>query len=694
MSKYESYSKDQLEEHFSNFLIDSWSYSKVSCFARNEKDFERRYIYREPSRKSATTIAGSAYHGALAAYFENLRAGIETSLPELERIAFEYIDSRPAYEWKLMKTTPTMESAIKKATDTAVSALANFMKEKEVYSLSSVHGVELPTEQWLSINGVDIPLPCHAEIDLVGDTEDGRTVVIDHKLVGKYTDDEEVKITRGKQAVTYAASYEALTGVVVDEVWFVENKASANKDGSPQLRVFRMQMDPDSRRLYEAMLYEPLRRMCEAVSDPDYVYTMNDSDNLADRAELYTFWCKTLLAEADDFDIPDGKKELIKQRQRKIRDSSLAMLSPRIIKTFGRNAAAFIQYDLSFTNMDNSEKIEHILRSFGMVTKVEHVIDGYSSDTYLLEAAAGVKIGNITKYRLDLASALNVASVRIGKDLVVYDGKSYLSIEAGKKRTKDLLWDTSYLQGRRIPVGVDNYGNTIVWDLDNNSTPHMLVCGATGSGKSVCIRSTIEYAREAGITDIVVMDPKYEFTGLASEGVRVVNDISDIEGAMKSMVKDMQSRAVNGTKRFTLVIFDEFADAVQSARSGRQLDIREDVLVGFYSSGLPKTKNIVTGREKSLEENLKMLLQKGRSLGFRILAATQRASTEIITGDAKVNFPVQVCFRVPKALDSKVVLDEEGAESLQGHGDGLMRSPEYMDIVRFQGFYYKGNEAL
>ena len=89
-----------------------------------------------------------------------------------------------------------------------------------------------------------------------------------------------------------------------------------------------------------------------------------------------------------------------------------------------------------------------------------------------------------------------------------------------------------------------------------------------------------------------------------------------------------------------------------------------------------------------------MLLQKGRSLGFRILAATQRASTEIITGDAKVNFPVQVCFRVPKALDSKVVLDEEGAESLQGHGDGLMRSPEYMDIVRFQGFYYKGNEAL
>lgn len=88
-----------------------------------------------------------------------------------------------------------------------------------------------------------------------------------------------------------------------------------------------------------------------------------------------------------------------------------------------------------------------------------------------------------------------------------------------------------------------------------------------------------------------------------------------------------------------------------------------------------------------LEENLKMLLQKGRSLGYRIIAATQRASTKVITGDAKVNFPVQVCFRVPKAVDSKVVLDEEGAETLAGHGDGLMKSPDYLATVRFQGFY-------
>ena len=131
------------------------------------------------------------------------------------------------------------------------------------------------------------------------------------------------------------------------------------------------------------------------------------------------------------------------------------------------------------------------------------------------------------------------------------------------------------------------------------------------------------------------------------------------------------------------------ACTLNTRRSGKELDIREEVIVGEYKNGRPKKEWVVTGREKSLEENLKMLLQKGRSLGYRILAATQRASAKVITGDAKVNFPCLCCFRVPKALDSKVVIDEDGAQALAGGGDGLFKSPEYMDrLVRFQGFFY------
>ena len=673
MNQYGRFTKEQLEEHFSYYLMDSWSYSKVACFARNEKAFEKEYIYCERGRRSATSVAGNAYHKALECYFASF--GSEFPAPmliDLQEVAYKYIDEVPANDWKLQKTTPTVEKAKEEATKKVTAALQNFYAELPVYvdEIAEVLGIEERFEEWVVVNGVDIPLPCHAEIDLVVRLKDGRIVIIDHKMKLMYSDEKEVALVHGKQAVTYVVNYESKhEGETVDEVWFFENKISQNKDGSPQIRKHCLVMDKDSRRLYEALLYEPMRRMIEAVSNPDYIYTVNDSDNLTDKAELYEFWTRTLIADVDDFNVPEGKRSLIAQRQRKIKDSSLATIDPRVITSFRKNAASFITFDYSMTDMTKPEIIEHVLRTFGMLVKVAHEVSGFSSDTFLLECGAGVKITNIYKYRLDIASALNVPTVRLSNTLIQHEGKSYLAIEVNKKRTEDVLWHESFLKGKQIPIGLDNFRNTIVWDLDNHSTPHMLVCGATGSGKSVMLRSTIEYARAAGVDDIVIIDPKDEFWELAESGAaHVYTDIEEIEAVMAHEVEVMQGRAKQrGIKHpIRLVVVDEFADAIAQARSGKAL-----------------------GDDKSLEENIRILAQKGRSLGYRIICATQRASTKIITGDTKVNFPVQVCFRVPKAVDSTVVIDEEGAESLAGLGDGLMRSPEYLDTVRFQGFYYK-----
>lgn len=684
MNKYSKYTSDEVEELLSNYLVDSWSYSRVSLFARNEKAFEMEAIYMEKSKRSVTSIAGNAYHEALRLFFTNLQGGGETSVVDMESAAYGYLEEVGANEWRLSKTAPTVEQCVQVATTTSTALIRNFMGERDVYvaDLEEVLAVEEYLNEWLTVNGVDIPLPCHAVVDLVIRLKDGRTVIIDHKAKKTYTDEEEVVLVHGKQAITYVLAYEAATGTHVDEVWFIENKISDNKDGSAHLRRHVIVMDNDSRRLYEALLYEPLRRMVEAVSDPDYVYTINDNDNLSDRAELYRFWTRTLIAEADDFNVPEGKKEMIAQRQRKIRDASLSMINPQIITQFQKNAAAFIQYDLSTTNMTNSEKIEHVLRTFGKITKVAHALEGYSADTYLLEVAAGGKLSDIMKYKMDIAAALNVASVRMASVLVVYEGRSYFSIEAPKMRNRDLPYDSKYLDGYKIPIGIDNFGHTVVWDMNNHSTPHMLVCGATGSGKSVSLISTLHYAMEAGVKDIIIFDPKFEFVRYKSSDVQVYNKIEDIENKMLELVEDMEDRAETGRGGLTLVIFDEFADAVANAKSGAALNVYDTIPIG---NG--KMSRVCVDRLKSLEENLKILLQKGRSLGFRIIAATQRASVKVITGDAKVNFPVQVCFRVPKALDSKVVLDEEGAEALGGKGDGLMRSPEYLGIVRFQGFY-------
>ena len=690
INKYSLLNGDELENHFSNFLIDSWSYSAVATFARNEKEFERRYIYREPSRRSATTVAGTAYHAALQLYFESLRdTGVEATIAEMQEKAFEVIDNMKANDWKLGKKTPTVEKCVEAATKTANALISNFYKERSLYTsdIAEVIAVEVRTDQWLVVNGVDIPLPCHGQIDLVVRLKDGRIAIIDHKSKSAYTDDAELAYTGAKQAIVYALSWESANPGLppVDEVWYMENKHSTNKDGSPQLKKMVVVLDPDTRRLYEAILYEPLRRVMQATQDPDYLYTINDADPMADRSELYDFWARTIIADIDDFNIPESKKILIARRQRKMRDASTASISPKVITSFRKKAATFISYELR-DDMTPQEKIEHTLRSFGIMARVAHVLGAYSSTSYLLEIGAGVKIANIASHALDIANAIAVPSVRVLPTLSMHDGHSYLCVEAPHRSGETLMWDAKYLQGSRLPIGLDNFGETVVWDINNQSTPHMLICGATGSGKSVCIKSTIEYARLAGVSRIIVLDPKYEFVGNLP-GCEVISDITDIEKRMKELVDEMQERAKTGASGKTLIIFDEFADAVYSARSGKEPDIKEMVVVGQDRHGMPKKELKVVGRDKSLEENLKMLLQKGRSLGYRIVAATQRASTKVITGDAKVNFPVQVCFRVPKAVDSKVVLDEEGAETLAGRGDGLIKSPEYFGTVRFQGFY-------
>ncbi|MDE5659307.1 MAG: PD-(D/E)XK nuclease family protein [Muribaculaceae bacterium] len=690
VNKYSLLHGDALEEHFSQFLVDSWSYSGVATFARNEKEFERRYIYREPSRRSCTTVAGTAYHAALQRYFEELRdTGAELPITELQATAFKSIDEVRANDWKLGKRTPTVEACIETATKTANALIANFYRERSLFTdeIARVVSVEERFEVWLMVNGVDIPLPCRGQLDLVIETTDGRRIIIDHKSKTAFTDESELGFTGAKQSITYVVAWETIhPEMPIDEVWFVENKHSSNKDGSPQLRKTALIMDADTRRLYEAILYEPLRRMIQATSDPDHLYIINDADPMADRAELYDFWARTLIADIDDFNIPESKKRLIARRQKKIHDSSAAAISPKVITSFRRHAANFISYELR-EDMTPQEKIEHTLRAFNIQVRVAHVLGSYSSVSYLLEIGAGVKIANIASHALDIANAIDVPSVRILPTLTMHNGHSYLCIEAPHRSGDTLVWEPDYLADKRIPLGLDNFGNPVVWNLDNPSTPHMLICGATGSGKSVCIRSTIEYAKLAGVSRIIILDPKFEFVN-SIESCEVICDIADIESRLKELVEEMQQRARSGANSKTLIVFDEFADAVSSARSGRALDIIEEVEAGTYANGRPKFERRVAGREKSLEENLRMLLQKGRSLGYRIIAATQRASAKVITGDAKVNFPVQVCFRVPKSIDSKVVLDEEGAETLTGHGDGLIKSPEYLNTVRFQGFYY------
>lgn len=659
---------DQQEEVFSNYLIDSWSFSKVSQFARNEKAFERKYIYREKDKMSASSVAGSAYHYALQTFFEEYKekGKVELDVVDLQSLSYGYIDSVTESEWKLQKTTPTIEDCQAKANKIVTALCKFFFEEMNTYidEIDEILDVEVYMDEFVTVNGVDIPLPCHGVADLVFRNKKGKVVVLDHKSIDKiHTEKEDVIIKYGEQGMTYVKLVGEYRGSKVDEVWIAETKASKYKDTNlKQVVIHKIIIDENTSRLLEAQLYEPLKRMLEATSNPDYIYLLNKHDNFVDSREMNEFCMRTYIAEVDDFDIPENKKALVDKRLKKVRDASMASIDPKVIRTFQKEAASFITYNYNNKDMSNSEKIQHQLRSFGIPAQIEHKFDGYSSDTYLLKLPAGTKISRLYNHRLDVASALGVENVRMEQNLFVYQGASYFVVETSKKREKDLIFDESYQVDAKVPVGVTNFQETIFWDLRNHSTPHALVCGGTGSGKSVWLKSTIAYAPLCGVEEIVVFDPKYDPAFKELSGAEVINDASDIEAKMSALVAEMNADVKAGKEKLRLIVFDEFADAVSQSRARY-------------------------GKESMLEQNLQLLLQKGRSCGFRIVSATQRASTKIINGDAKVNFTVQICFKVQKEVDSKVVLDEGGAELLSGGGDGLFRSPEYPNMQRFQGFY-------
>ena len=361
--KYANMTDAEREEFNTGFLMDTLSVSKVNAFCRNQKAFERTYIYGEKFRKSASTVAGSAYHAALEHFFLEFREGKQESLPELERIAFAYIDQVPANNWKLQKTIPTIEECEIKACKLATQLLNNFYSEIDLYleQIDEILSVELYCKNFITLNGVDIPLEWRCMQDLVFRTHDGKIIVVDHKSKSAFSNEKEMKLSAGKQAIVNCLSYEAETDRHVDEVWFVENKYSKNKDKTQkQLQVFTFVMDKDSRALYEAILYEGVRGVIQAVSDPDYVYQINSDDNFVDKAELYDHWCKTMTLEVSDFQyIPDNKKPLIEKRLKKIRNSDIKNVDPVLIRRFKQSAAEFVQYNLSNTNMTEKEKIEH-----------------------------------------------------------------------------------------------------------------------------------------------------------------------------------------------------------------------------------------------------------------------------------------------------------------------------------------------
>ena len=379
-----------------------------------------------------------------------------------------------------------------------------------------------------------------------------------------------------------------------------------------------------------------------------------------------------------------------------------------------------------------AEQIEVKLRDFNIAGRVTQVHPGPVITLFEFEPAAGVKVGRIAALQDDLAMSLRASSIRI---IAPLPKRGTVGIEVPNKhravvRLRDCL-ESSGLKPQdsilSVPLGKDTYGESVTVDVA--SMPHLLMAGATGTGKSVSINAillSLLYRAHPAELGLILIDPKVLelsiYDGIPHLRVPVVTDARQAKAVLTWAVKEMERR-YRYMQRFGVRNVDGYNQLVSGdnppmfqpelfptppseekadggdATEGESKEPVES-LAPEQLRPLPKLLIVIdeladlmltVGRE--IEELITRLAQKARAAGIHLIVATQRPSVDVITGLIKANFPARLSFRVTSRIDSRTILDSMGAEKLLGKGDMLFMLPGAVPLKRIHGAYVSDQEV-
>jgi S-DNA-T family DNA segregation ATPase FtsK/SpoIIIE len=363
---------------------------------------------------------------------------------------------------------------------------------------------------------------------------------------------------------------------------------------------------------------------------------------------------------------------------------------------------------LSDAELDHlGEVLIRTLRTF----KVEGSIAGRTTGPVVTQfevvPAPGVKVNRIAALDADLALALRAPSIRI---VAPIPGKGAVGVEVPNPEAEVVylrkILDSPAFQRARavlpVALGKDLTGKPYVADLAR--MPHLLVAGTTGSGKSVCINTLITsliYKHSPLTLRLLMIDPKMVelsmYADLPHLRHPVVTDPQDAATVLKWAVLEMESRyallSENGVRSIT-----EFNRRVEEGHtlrrahpSGEESDparwTYDDGPLPFIVVVVDELADLMMSVQAEIEKPLAQLAQKARAIGIHLIVATQRPSVNVITGLIKANFPCRIAFRVSSKVDSRTILDQNGADALLGNGDMLFLPPGQSDPARIQGAY-------
>ncbi len=352
---------------------------------------------------------------------------------------------------------------------------------------------------------------------------------------------------------------------------------------------------------------------------------------------------------------------------------------------------------------ETARKLQDTLHSFGVDVTVTNFSRGPAVTRYELTPAQGVKVGRIVALSDDIKLSLAAADIRIEAPI---PGKSAVGIEIPNKENntvylRDLL-ESEGFQGSRgklaFAVGKDIGGQPVVTDIER--MPHLLIAGATGSGKSVCINTLIMsllYRYRPEDVKLMMIDPKVVelsvYNGIPHLLIPVVTDPKKAAGALNWAVAEMTDR------------YRKFADSsvrdlkgynekiLEAGRSGSVSPEELPELLPQIVIVIDELADLMMVSKNEVEEAICRIAQLARAAGMHLVIATQRPSVNVITGLIKANIPSRIAFAVSSGVDSRTILDSVGAEKLLGKGDMLFAPQAEPHPIRVQGAFVSDHEV-